>query len=294
MIGTLSRIFWGFLLACLTAGIVQVLFILTPGRIIALPAEIFPDRIGQALVLALLAATHAAIFSAAFVLIATILSEFMRIRSIGYYLAAGAIIAMAGFAAQYSSEVAGQPTILNNYAIKAFLTSGFFAGLVYWLAAGRKAGGRRAVDQARPVKPEHPEPGPAALAESVPRRRWRDRPRMVLSDASLPGTKAGRAAQRDTLSDRLAKQEAKAEAEMKAVEAARAAASRPVTKAVLAAAAAEREAERERDSKAVTINGGAAADDEAADKSETGKRDEAESRSEASGNSGTRSAHKRS
>lgn len=218
MIGTVSRVFLGFVLACLTAGLVLVLFIMTPGRIVALPADIFPERIGQALVLAALAATHAAIFSAAFVLIAAALGEYMRIRNIAYYLAAGAAIALAGFAAQYASEVGGQPTILNNYAVQAFLTAGFLAGFVYWLTAGRRAGGQRGDGGDDDV----------VMTEIPPKRRWRDRPRISIPDASMPGTKAGQAAQRDTLAARLAKDEAKAQSEQKAIAAAREAATRPV------------------------------------------------------------------
>lgn len=217
MIGTVSRVFLGFVLACLTAGAVLVLFIMTPGRIVALPADIFPERIGQALVLAALAATHAAIFSAAFVLIAAALGEYMRIRNIAYYLAAGAAIALAGFAAQYASEVGGQPTILNNYAIQAFLTAGFLAGFVYWLIAGRRAGGTRGDGGDDEV----------VMTEIPPKRRWRDRPRISIPDASMPGTKEGQAARRERLAARPAKDE-KAEAEQKAIAAAREAATRPV------------------------------------------------------------------
>lgn len=227
MIVTVSRVFVGFVLACLTAGLVQVLFILTPGRIVTLPPEILPDRVAQALVLAALAATHAAIFSAAFVLITAWLGEYMGIRGIGYYLGAGAIIALAGLAAQYSSEVAGQPTILNTYAVQAFLTSGVLAGLVYWLAAGRSAGGRR---------PAH-EDQREVSAEVPAKRRWKDRPRIQIDDATLPGTKEGRAAQRESLAERLAKEEARADIERKALDAARVAAARPVEKAPLAARA---------------------------------------------------------
>jgi hypothetical protein len=219
MIGTISRVLFGFLLACLTAGLVQVLFILTPGRIIALPADIFPDRVGQALVIAALAATHVAIFSAAFALIALGVAEFMRVRGIGYYLAVGATIAMAGFAAQYASEVAGQPTVLNTHAVEAFLTSGVIAGLIYWIVAGRGAGGGRR---------ERRDTAPPAEA-SVPKRSWRNRPPIEIPDASMPGTKAGQAARRATLAERLAAgDDAVRLTGAKALAAARAAAMAPV------------------------------------------------------------------
>src|SRR5690606_17813540 len=90
--------------------------------------------------LALLAATHSAIFAAPFVLVACVLGEWQNIRSVVFYTLAGVVIGLAGFLAQYSAEAVGQPTIINNYALKAYLTAGFFAGLAYWLFAGRSAG----------------------------------------------------------------------------------------------------------------------------------------------------------
>lgn len=147
MIGTMSRVLTGFLLACLTAGLVTVLYVFPPSQMAALPANVFNERAGQAGILALLAATHSAIFGAAFTLIAAVIGEWLSIRNVVYYLLAGTAIALLGFLAQFSSEVAGQPTILNNYALMAFLTAGFFAGVTYWLAAGQFAGGRRTLSR---------------------------------------------------------------------------------------------------------------------------------------------------
>ena len=49
--------------------------------------------------------------------------------------------AMVGFLTQHSAELPGQPSIMNNYGLTAFITSGFLAGLAYWLFSGRGAGG---------------------------------------------------------------------------------------------------------------------------------------------------------
>ncbi len=140
MMRTLVRVVSGFILACITAGLVMVLFVTTPAELMSLKADAFPERASQTLIWGLLTATHSALFAAAFVLIATGIAEYMSLRNLPYYLAAGVVISLLGFAAQYSSEVIGQPTVLNNYALKAFLTAGFFAGLTYWLLAGRFAG----------------------------------------------------------------------------------------------------------------------------------------------------------
>ncbi len=140
MLKTATRVIFGFVLACLTAGIATVLFVITPSDLFSVAAEAFPEKLGQALTWGLLAATHSAIFAAVFVLIAAAVAEWLGFRSPYYYLLAGAVIALLGFYAQYASEIAGQATIFNAYAAMAFLTAGLLGGFVYWIAAGRFAG----------------------------------------------------------------------------------------------------------------------------------------------------------
>ena len=140
LITRLARVAFGFALASIAAGLVTVMFVDTPVDVLAQPASRLPQTASQTLDLALLTATHSALFAAAFVLIAAGLGEWLSIRSLPFYLIVGMGIALLGFIAQFSSEVAGQPTILNNYALKAFLTAGFFGGFVYWLASGQFAG----------------------------------------------------------------------------------------------------------------------------------------------------------
>lgn len=140
LITILARVAFGFALASIAAGLVTVMFVDTPADVLAQPASRLPQTASETIDLALLTATHSAIFAAVFVVIAAGLGEFLSIRSLPFYLIAGMGIALLGFIAQLSSEVAGQPTILNNYALKAFLTAGFFGGFVYWLASGQFAG----------------------------------------------------------------------------------------------------------------------------------------------------------
>jgi hypothetical protein len=143
---TLGRVFVGFVLACLAAGLVQVLFVDTPAELAARPVAELAVQGRSTLELVLLAATHFAIFSVAFALIAAGIAEWLSLRGTGYWLASGMGIALLGFVAQYASEVAGQPSILNNYALQAYLTAGFFGGLVYWLVAGSRSGADRRDD----------------------------------------------------------------------------------------------------------------------------------------------------
>lgn len=141
MLRAMFRVLAGFIFACLAAGAATVAFVITPAELAASSSQVLPDRLASFGMLALLAATHSAIFAAPFALIAALVGEWQSLRSPIYYLTAGVLIAMAGFAAQYSSETGAAASIANNYAIKAFLTAGFVGGLAYWMLAGRMAGG---------------------------------------------------------------------------------------------------------------------------------------------------------
>ena len=155
---TLLRVLFGFIIACLVAGVTMVFFVVTPADIAALPAEARPGRLADAGELALLAATHSAIFAAPFALIANVAAEWARIRSFIYYVIVGLLIGLGGFASYYLNEVPGQDSILNNYALRAFVTVGILGGLAYWLFAGRRAGGRRADPPAKAPADATPEP----------------------------------------------------------------------------------------------------------------------------------------
>lgn len=133
---TLFKVLAGITLACLTAALVQVLYVSTPVQLAAVSTSDFPAQASSTLSLVLKAATHFAIFSLPFALIAAGIAEWLGARSLAYWLTIGVGIALLGFFAQYSSEVPGQLTIMNNYALQSFLTAGFFGGLVYWLVAG--------------------------------------------------------------------------------------------------------------------------------------------------------------
>ena len=126
------RVLFGFVIACVAAALVQLLFAFGPNDYSA-------NRPGG-LELVFLTATHFAVFSSVFALLVAALGEYASIRNWYYYAVAGLGIAMAGFLAQYSSETTGSPTILNDYAVKAFLAPGIAGGLVYWLFAGRLSG----------------------------------------------------------------------------------------------------------------------------------------------------------
>lgn len=137
MLISVVRVVAGFLTACLVAGAVQTLFVVTPADLAR-----SPDLIGTAAQLSLMAATQTAVFAAPFAVIAVGLSEWLGSRSWLTYALFGIAIALTAYAAVIASETTPR-TIYNDYAFKAFLTTGFLAGFVYWMVAGRTAGGWR-------------------------------------------------------------------------------------------------------------------------------------------------------
>ncbi|MEQ1715636.1 MAG: hypothetical protein ABL907_06580 [Hyphomicrobium sp.] len=183
IVRTLSRVLTGFVLACLTAAAIQVLYVSTPAELAAVPAGDFPAEASQSLNLALLAATQFAIFSLAFALIAAGIAEWLGLRGLGYWLAAGVGIALLGFIAQFSSEVPGQPSILNDYALQSYLTAGFFGGLVYWMFAGRRSGERH---DAYETGDEQPAERPRIIVERerIPVKKGSLAERLALKRAS--------------------------------------------------------------------------------------------------------------
>jgi drug/metabolite transporter (DMT)-like permease len=161
MIGRAIRVIFGFVLACLAAGLTVVLFVHTPLELVDLQGE----RLREVGLLSLAAATHSAVFAAPFALIGAGLGEWQRIGSWMYYVLVAIAIAAIGFLAQFWAEAQGEASIVNNYAVTAFLLTGFVAGLVYWLFAGRFAGRRdREPEIISPARPAAPPNGPSPRA----------------------------------------------------------------------------------------------------------------------------------
>ena len=138
MLGSMIKVLFGFVVACLAAGLTIVLFVTTPVELANTPSNAVSDALMSNGLLALAAATHSAVFAAPFALIGATIGEWRRLSHWTYYVLVGIVIAALGFLAQYYSE-GGTLTgsILNNYALVAFLTMGFVGGMVYWLVAGQ-------------------------------------------------------------------------------------------------------------------------------------------------------------
>ncbi len=135
------RVLVGFALACIAAGLTTVLFAWTPSDLASMPGDPM-DKIALTLPLA----THAAIFSAPFALIAIALGEWRKSNTWLYYGLAGIVIAMMGFFAQAQSEQTNQSwSVVNgNYPLMAFIATGLAAGLTYWLFSGRLVDAKQA------------------------------------------------------------------------------------------------------------------------------------------------------
>lgn len=133
--GAVVRCLLGFAAACLAAGFIQVLFAVTPAELVAAGEA----RWSAAINWAILSSAHIFVFAAPFALISIIISEWLGIRSFAYHTIVAMGIAVAGFGLIMMMETPAEASIVNSYAMAAYLTSGFIAGLVYWLLAGRLA-----------------------------------------------------------------------------------------------------------------------------------------------------------
>lgn len=135
MIVSVLRVLVGFALACLVAALVQLGF--------ASPSDILTTdstRLAWTGEQVLLIATHSGVFSAPFALVAAAIGEWQGIRNWVYYVLAAVAIAIAGFIAVYAGESPGPSSIVNAYALRAYLCAGLAAGLTYYVTAGRSAG----------------------------------------------------------------------------------------------------------------------------------------------------------
>lgn len=137
MLGRLLRILLGYFAACLAAGATQTAF--ATFDLSVLSAGGWAQNAGGIVNLILVAARLSAIFAAPFAFVAICLAYYQDLRGWPYFALVGLAIAAGGFLVLSSADMPGEPTIVNPYALKAYLASGFIGGFVYWLVAGRRA-----------------------------------------------------------------------------------------------------------------------------------------------------------
>jgi hypothetical protein len=159
MIGRSLRVLIGFCLACLAAGLTVVLFVYAPTE----TTDVQADRLAEIGWLSLAVATQSAVFAAPLAFIAAVFAEWQRIRGWLYYALVAVVIAAIGFIAQFRTEVSQDAAgIVGSYAAAAFLICGFVAGIVYWLVAGRSAGGQAGPVDGEIIPPAKKSDGPPA------------------------------------------------------------------------------------------------------------------------------------
>ena len=193
MIGRIINVLISFILACLAAGLTKVLFATTPSELASLPPDVAADKMAKVLDFTLSAGVVNALFAAPFALVAAAIGEWRRMRNWIYYALTGVAIALVGFLAQYSSEAQGTPTIVNNYALTAFLTAGFVGGLVYWLFAGRSAGGHPHLTPSTTASMSGDKSKPASNNNDKTKPSGNDKPKTASSSVPSSGTQPKKA-----------------------------------------------------------------------------------------------------
>jgi hypothetical protein len=138
MLARVLRVLIGFVLGCAAAVATQVLFTYAPSDWASLGADLNVERLSEAVFFALVSTPYVVVSTAVPVLLMAALAETRGVASWFFYALAGIATAGAGFLAQHLTQP-GPGSILQTYALIAFLTSGLVGGLVYWASSGRHA-----------------------------------------------------------------------------------------------------------------------------------------------------------
>jgi phosphotransferase system glucose/maltose/N-acetylglucosamine-specific IIC component len=154
LIGRLFVIAFGFLAACLVAGIIIVTAVLFP-EFSDLGAGPVDQGVFQILV------AFGFIFVSGFALlpaaIIALLTEAFSIRSVLAYAIGGAVVGAACYLSlvPYDTETWQFNGIVRRH-MEIMTGAGIVAGLIYWMIAGRNAGAWRVLPQRRPPPPPLP------------------------------------------------------------------------------------------------------------------------------------------
>jgi protein-S-isoprenylcysteine O-methyltransferase Ste14 len=139
MLARLLRILIGFALACVAAAVTLVAFVYAPADLMNLSEELNGERLSEAGFFAMLVTPHVLISAAVPAMLAAAFAETRKVKSWLFYAAVGVATSGAGFLVQSLTEPPMRLSILQTYALIAFLTAGLIGGLVYWALSGRYA-----------------------------------------------------------------------------------------------------------------------------------------------------------
>ena len=158
LIGRLFVIFFGFLAACLVAGIVVVTAVLFPEF-----SDVGVGPIDQSVIQILIG--FGFIFISGFALlpatIIALITEAFSIRGVLAYAIGGALVGVAAYLSlvPFDTDTMRFEGIVRRH-LEIMTGAGIVAGLVYWMVAGRNAGAWR--KPLRRLPPPPPPPLPSA------------------------------------------------------------------------------------------------------------------------------------
>src|ERR1700732_5203619 len=168
LIGRLFIILFGFLAACLVAGMIVVVAVLFPEFSDLGSGPVDPGALNVVLGFGFIFISGFALLPA---LIVVLITEAFYVRGVLTYAVGGAIVG----AACYLGLVPFDPNTLQFDGIirrhlEIMTGAGIVAGLVYWMIAGRNAGAWR--EPRRPLRPAPPlasqTPSPSVPPQSPP------------------------------------------------------------------------------------------------------------------------------
>ena len=154
LIGRLFVIFFGFLAACLVAGMIVVMAVLFPEF-----SDLGVGPIDQSVVQILIG--FGFIFISGFALlpamIIALITEAFSIRGVLAYAIGGGVVGLACYLGliPFDTETLRFEGIVRRH-LEIMTGSGIVAGLVYWMIAGRNAGAWRAPPRQLPPPPPLP------------------------------------------------------------------------------------------------------------------------------------------
>ena len=154
LIGRLFVILFAFLAACMVAGIIVIVAVLFPEFSDFAGGPIDPDAFNMLLGFGFIFLSGFALLPA---MIVVLITEAFHIRSVLAYALGGGVVGLACYLGliPFDTETLHFNGIVRRH-LEIMTGAGIVAGLVYWMIAGRNAGGWR--EPRRPLTPPPPLP----------------------------------------------------------------------------------------------------------------------------------------
>jgi phosphotransferase system glucose/maltose/N-acetylglucosamine-specific IIC component len=158
LIGRLFVILFGFLAACLVAGMIVVVAVLFPEFSDLGDGPIDPDALKIVVGFGFIFISGFALLPA---MIVAAITEAFYIRGVLAYAVGGALVGLACYLGlvQFDTETLSFNGIVRRH-LEIMTGAGIVAGLVYWMIAGRNAGAWREPPRPLPQPPPMPSHSP--------------------------------------------------------------------------------------------------------------------------------------